>query len=217
VTEKTADGVDVEIEQPHTHSHTATGHAWLDKVLPVSALFVSLISILIAFHHGKVMQELVHQNERLVQANSLPYLTLSAGTSNDEAGFGRTKFTIANGGVGPAEIRSTEVLLNGQPVRNARQLLAECCQITTTDGLFQSSPTNLMIRPGVSVDYIDLRQMNRDTAAGMGRLYETIAQRRVITRLCYCSVFDECWTRTSTDARPTPVDQCPTPSIPYGH
>jgi hypothetical protein len=33
--------------------------------------------------------------------------------------------------------------------------------------------------------------------------------------ICYCSVFDDCWTRTDEDRRPLPVKQCSMASVPY--
>ena len=91
------DDVDVEIEQPHVH-HRPSGYRWLDLALPLAALFVSFVSIFIAWHHGKVMQELVHQNEKLVEANSLPYVQIDGSNGN-----GRVTFNATNEGVGPAE------------------------------------------------------------------------------------------------------------------
>ena len=67
--------MDVEIEKPHVH-HRPTGLRHFDLVLPIAALFVSFISILIAWHHSHIMRELVKQNERIVEAELLPYLEI---------------------------------------------------------------------------------------------------------------------------------------------
>ena len=57
--------MDVEIEKPHVHHHPRLGIPWYDLAIPLAALFVSFVSIFIAWHHGQVMKELVHQNEKL--------------------------------------------------------------------------------------------------------------------------------------------------------
>ena len=103
--------MDVEIERPHVHHHRR-GIPWYDLALPIAALFVSLISIYIAWHHGKVMQELVHQNEKLVEANSLPYLQISGSNGN-----GAVSFDATNEGVGPAKIFTAEIFVDGRPVK----------------------------------------------------------------------------------------------------
>src|SRR5438045_3359379 len=64
-----SDAMDVDIEHPHIRHKSQ--HSWLDMSVSFAALFVSLVSIFIAWHHGETMKELVRQNERLVEANSL--------------------------------------------------------------------------------------------------------------------------------------------------
>ena len=41
------------------------------------------------------------------------------------------------------------------------------------------------------------------------------AVHQVHVRICYCSVFDECWLRDSGATRPTEVKVCPTPKVPF--
>ena len=63
--------MDVEIEPPPVHSevHQPGSRHWSDYAISLSALFVSLVSILIAWRHGEEMK-------RLVEANSLPFCTI---------------------------------------------------------------------------------------------------------------------------------------------
>jgi hypothetical protein len=206
---------EVEIEPPHVHHHK-TGYAWLDKVLPVSALFVSFLSILMSAHHGEVMKELVHQNERLVQANSLPHLTLETGEEVREKGDQHIRFRVTNGGVGPAEIRTAELLLDGRALSGSRQLLRECCGIDSSE-YYWLPLMGRMLRPGQTAEYLHLNTRPQ-TAAGMPKLAAAVNQKRIVTRLCYCSVFDECWVRTSAEgSRPEPVKECPAPKLAYTH
>lgn len=206
--------MDVEIEHPHVHRH-GTGHPWLDKVLPVSALFVSFISIMIAWHHGKVMQELVHQNERLVQANSLPHLEI-AGSNMSDSGEARVSLHVANAGVGPAEIRSVQLLVDGRPVSRLPELLRACCGAKAEDyrGIVSSTLAGSMIRPGETISYIRFAATPANGEA-WAALDKARKSGRIETRICYCSVFDECWQRSSRSGRPRAVDQCPAPQPQY--
>ena len=54
-----------EHETPH-RAH-GTGHRWLDLTLALSAMFVSIVSLILAVHSG-------HAMDRLVAANSWPFL-----------------------------------------------------------------------------------------------------------------------------------------------
>jgi hypothetical protein len=204
--------MDVEVEQPHAHvAAHKTGHAWLDKVLPVSALFVSFISILIAWHHGEVMQELVEQNRRLVQANSLPYLSFGRAFTRTDAG-NEVRLSLQNNGVGPGEIRWAEARLDGRPVARLTDLLQSCCGLK--DAKTTASLSGRMISPQTSFDFLVL-QPTAETRAGVDRFSQLSMSDRIEMRICYCSVFDECWAiRTSGEERPMRVKQCPpTPTL----
>jgi len=107
--------MDVEIEEPHVH-HRRLGIPWYDLALPIAALLVSFISIYIAWHHGQVMQELVHQNEKIVEAESLPYLQIDTSTLETDLETPALRLTVQNQGVGPARIAEVIMTVNGQPV-----------------------------------------------------------------------------------------------------
>jgi hypothetical protein len=199
--------VEVEVEKPHVPH--PTGHRRLDLVLPLVALFVSFVSILIAWHHTHVMQELVHQNEKLVEANSLPYLQISgSGTSE------RLTFNAINEGVGPAKIVTAEMFVEGRPVQSLDQLLARCCAKGNYSGITASYLGGRMVRPGDSVNFIDLpvTDANREAAMALDHARQS---RRIVTRLCYCSVFDDCWVARSDDPTPDPIDHCAPVAKPY--
>jgi hypothetical protein len=199
--------VEVEVEKPHLPH--PTGHRRLDLVLPLVALFVSFVSILIAWHHTHVMQELVHQNEKLVEANSLPYLQISgSGTSE------RLTFNAVNEGVGPAKIVTAEMFVEGRPVQSLDQLLASCCAKGNYSGITASYLGGRMVRPGDSVNFIDLpvTDANREAAMALDHARQS---RRIVTRLCYCSVFDDCWVARSDDPTPNPIDHCAPVAKPY--
>ena len=199
--------MDVEVEKPHLPH--PTGRRNLDLVLPISALFISFVSIAIAWHHGRVMQELVYQNERLVEANSLPHLQIS-GSNIDH----RLILKAANEGVGPAKIMTAEVLVDGRPVQSLDALLDACCGPGDHADLYSSSLEGRMVRPGDSVAFVDYRETpgnrSRLLALDVARLAD-----RVETRLCYCSVFNDCWLAQSDDPTPNPVNSCVAPAKPY--
>jgi hypothetical protein len=200
--------VDVEIEKPHVHH--PTGHRRFDLILPIAALFVSFLSILIAWHHGEVMKELVHQNEKLVEANSLPYLQISGSNGN-----GQVSFDAINEGVGPAKIATAELLVNNRPVEHLSQLIEACCSGRGDYSKIEnSSLMGRMVRPGDVVHYIVL-PMTPTNAPAFAALERARRSDQIVTKLCYCSVFDDCWMADSRDPTPDPVQQCPMPQHPF--
>jgi hypothetical protein len=199
--------MDVEIEKPHAH-HRKIGIPWYDLALPVAALFVSFVSIFIAWHHGRVMQELVHQNEKLVEANSLPYVQISGGNVR-----GHVTFDAMNEGVGPAKIMTAEVLVDGRPVETLHQLIDACCTKGAYKGLIGSTLEGRMVRAGDKVTYVDLPVSAATFQQAVA--LDKARQTRIATRLCYCSVFDDCWVANSRDPTPDAVHQCAPPAHPY--
>jgi hypothetical protein len=220
--------VDVEIERPHVH-HRPTGIPWYDLAIPVAALFVSFVSIYIAWHHGKVMQELVYQNEKLVEANSLPYLQIDTSDLEPDLRTPTFRLTVQNQGIGPARIAGVIITVNGQPVPNFNTLVDRCCAPGLLDAASRGSKQfrgvrngevilstlhDRMIRPSEALDAFDWRV----TAANepiINRLKQGFASNRINTEICYCSVFDDCWVRTDDDQRPVPVKQCAVPAVAY--
>lgn len=204
--------MDVETEHGHVHHHV-TGHRWFDFAIPIAALFVSFVSIWIAWHHGKVMQDLVRQNERLVQANSLPHVELYGADMTTE-GKQRVSLSIANQGIGPAEIRAVNIAIDGKPVADLKGLLQACCEARNYSSVSSSTLLGRMVRPGQVVDYLAVENAaNPELAAQLDKARRS---NRVQTEICYCSVFQECWVNSSKDAsRPRHVEECPLPEPQY--
>jgi hypothetical protein len=144
-----------------------------------------------------------------VEANSLPYLQISGSGTNQ-----RLTFNATNEGVGPAKIVTAEVLVDGRPVQSLEQLIAACCAKGDYSAVNASSLEGRMVRPGDSVTYIDLpvNEANREAALTLDGARRS---KRIITRLCYCSVFDDCWMAQNNDPTPDPVPQCAPVAHPY--
>ena len=206
--------MEVEVEPPHVGHRPHGDRHWADFAIPGAALFISLISIFVAWHHGQVMRELVDQNAKLVQANSLPYLEL--GFSNaTPTGSIRRRFFAINSGVGPAKIQSVEIRVDGRPVAGPDELLTACCGGPIKTRLLTSTLLGRMLRAGDTITYLDFGKGSETETAR--RFIAAAKYDRVTLDLCYCSVFDECWTQSSsgTAQPPKPVKVCPVPKRQY--
>lgn len=63
-----------------SHSHARhTGLPWLDLILAGSAIFISIVSLIVSIHHGRTMEKLVASNEKQVEASTLPHPPLRDG------------------------------------------------------------------------------------------------------------------------------------------
>ena len=99
---------------------------WLDIMLGVSAAIVSLVSLWLGLHSA-------HSMEKLVAANSYPYIELmrsiyaSTPGANGEHGRKAVEYQLVNNGVGPARIEWVEMRFKDKPVVDLDELLDACC------------------------------------------------------------------------------------------
>jgi len=195
-------------EGPHAHPRK-TGQARLDLILAISAVFISGVSLYVAIEHGKTERD-------LVAANSWPFLhqTLSDPVDPD----GDMTFGYMNAGVGPAKVKSFEVLYDGAPVSSVRDLLQRCCGLSAEDaakpikGLSHDVTVERVLRPGEVATIVTLNRREADPRL-VSRYHD--AMLHLSFRGCYCSVFDECWTTTLLGTEATPVKTCPKPATPF--
>jgi hypothetical protein len=201
------------------HHHTAhTGHRWLDIVLGLSAMFVSAVSLIVAIGHGRTMERMADANARMVQANSWPFLEFVTHNA-DEHGNGDVRLVITNQGIGPARIQTLELWYRGQAIASSGQLIKMCCQANPDEraalaktiwSMGATAPS--ILRPGDHTDFLAAAQTKGNLA-----LWEKFNQERdkITVRMCYCSVFDECWTGSGQTTQADRVPGCPVPAVPF--
>lgn len=196
------------MEQPEVeHLHHHTGRPWWDLVLGVSAVCISLVSILLAIHNG-------HAMERLVQANSWPFVKVTY-TNYNQDGTPHNHLDLTNKGVGPASIESLEVSYDGKAMPGARALLnAMLKRITVSPNprIMDSGVVHNVLSAKEQMTFVDFHSEDygpEDYAAIRAGL------RKVGSRTCYCSVFDECWLADTRNQRPVKVKACPVPEVPF--
>lgn len=198
-----------EVHAPHIHP---VGHRWFDIAMGCSALLVSAISLYVAVHHGETM-------EKLVQANSFPSVDVrSALTRGNRPDAIRYELSLANNGVGPARVRTLELWVGALPIRSIDDLGKS----------IKRASGGAVLKARVDGDTV------------IGRLIGAREERRLVgievapasiwtkpmlqtanalqSRICYCSVFDECYVADTRQKATVPdhVAACPVPPAPYG-
>ena len=188
----------------HHHQAHRTGHRLLDLAVPVSALLISVISLIIGIHHGRTMQEMAQANSRLVQANSWPLLQYATGNANDN-GDPEITMKIVNSGVGPAKLISLEIFQGEQPLRTPRDLVKALDPSNPRPSLSLGLTLPTVLRAGT--DTLILGTKRQGNEAFWDKLNDARFHFRF--RACYCSVFDECWVSDLLTVSPQPIEQCP--------
>jgi len=196
-------------------SQARDGNTWREKVdflVAICALITSMASIWLSVTQSDDMQ-------RLVQAQSWPFLGFSTSNTETNTVTGKPEpvisMTIENLGVGPAKIQSLEIFYKGKNVKTSRELLRACCTDATgkiqedawkQTPILTSSVVGRVLRAGQTVPFLYWSRPETDNA-----IWEKLNMARfeVEKKICYCSVFDECWTSDLESTQSTPVKSCP--------
>jgi len=192
-------------EESHSHPHH-TGRPWLDLIVAGSAIFISVISLIVSIEHGRTMEKLVAANEKQVEASTLPILRFSHGNMLDN-NVPAIHFDLRNGGTGPAIIEWFRLKWNGQPANGPLDLLDRCCSapphknpVTSWDrasGMTLAAGQRQIVFqiPGDGTDRAWYSEVN------------AVARFQVRAEACFCSVLKECWI-TDFVKRPRNVEAC---------
>lgn len=178
-----------------------TGRNWLDSLLALSAIIVSLTSLYLAYNSNDAMQRLVH-------ASSWPFLQLETGNTDDDRTTPLIGFMVKNADTGPARVHSFEMLVDGHPIAQPDllvKLLQACCNDVyeasipdsenpyATLGAVYTRP----VSPGlvaVNDEVVAFAWPRTEQNQRLWYAFDQARQRgRISMRACYCSVFDECW------------------------
>ena len=197
-------------------THRFNPREWIELLLAGVALTISVISLWVAIGTERA-------NRQMVAAASWPLL--QADTSDvPEAGRSMITFTLMNGGVGPAKLKTLEVSWHGKAFTGAVPLLEACCGYKPFSGpadlltvkrtpIITGGVHNVVILAGEKRSF--LRMLLGSDNVLVWRKLDKV-RRELSFKACYCSVFDECWTsKLIEDIEPERVDACPAVKVQY--
>jgi hypothetical protein len=141
---------------------------------------------------------------------------VGVGAETDAQGF---KLEMTNIGVGPARVRSSEVRVDGQPLRHWKEVLDRLMPPNSTaSGAGWSNVTGSMLAAGASKTVLHVEGDDAKKAFGQG------AYQRMSIAVCYCSVLDECWVKETsfreadlTNDGIRSVGQCPKYDVEFAY
>jgi hypothetical protein len=181
---------------------------WIEPFVALIAVAVSAISLWVAIGTEEA-------NRRMVAAASWPLLQADTSDLNSTI-----TFSILNGGVGPAKLKTVEIFWNGKAWPGAHALLKACCGYRDSgqasngksSELTTGGVSGIVLRAGENHTFLSLPR-RADNEEVWQKLERT--RRQLKFRACYCSVFDECWIETLRNLEPKPIRTCPAAKVLY--
>ena len=165
----------------------------------VPAMLISVAVAYFAFEQAEATKK--------IQVSSV-WPNVSYDFSNiSEDGKREISMLATNRGVGPARIAAMEVSYLGEAYRDIRSLMRACCvDKGGSIGVVVQNINGEVIAPGEEIDFVHLTPelSGEQTYARFNKLRPVLR-----VRLCYCSVFDECWIEDSRATSVQPVAICP--------
>lgn len=187
-------------ERPHR-----TGFFWLDMLVAVSAVVISVVSLFVA-------QRADRTQERLLAASVWPYVEFT--TSNFVNNKHIVALTLRNAGVGPARIRWMTLQYKNKQLSDPRALFQTCCDAQSSRALAKtlvtSTVTHTVLVPHESRDFILVTPDPQDKIAFVALDH---ARNKIHVEVCYCSVLGDCYLldNASDDNDPASVKNCNPP------
>lgn len=167
-----------------------------EMLVALSAVLVGVCALVVSTVQVKLMHEQQH-------ASVWPRLEVMY--SYDE---GRLGVHVANRGVGPASIQYVKTSVDGVPRTRWSTTLAALLRNPPPRELGWTTITDRIVPAGENIRAVHL--WNREQAA--------VAEsqiRRLEMEICYCSIYERCWTLQANFTRrsaPVEADSCPAPT-----
>jgi hypothetical protein len=167
-----------------------------DAAAAIIASLVGLLALMIAGYTAYIQRQ-------QVSAQVWPYL-LWANSDN------QTEYMWMNKGVGPAIVKSAQVLVDGKPQHNWAAVMRSLRLEPINYG--QSTFNGNVLSAGETLDW--LKFMDH---ASFQRFRDAARRAKLDFKVCYCSTLGDCWVNDTTKGNGNvriPVDKCPAVPVP---
>ena len=192
---------DAEREERAARTSASRARALLDRVLSASAGLVALSALCVSAYQTYIMRQ-------QLKAGAWPYVL-----QQNTGGPTNYAWQVKNLGLGPALVRSMTVRVDGRPVHNWREFVtaAERLDSAGAEAWREQRVTTMVtssIRPGTVLLAGSTTELIRVTGTVGVDLRRLLNDDRVRVRVCYCSLYDDCWASESKDPAPAGLDAC---------
>ena len=170
------------------NAKTRRGIRW-DALAAIIASLVGLLALIVAGYTAYIERQ-------QVRAQVWPYLEAEHSGSFYH-------YVWINRGVGPAVVKSVQVLVDGRPQQNWKTV-QHALRVPPFQ-YHQSTLSGTVVSPGQTLQWLTFKE--KADYANFGRAAD---QANLQIKICYCSTLGDCWMNDSAKKDPrVSVGQCP--------
>lgn len=192
---------------------------WAESVLAIGAIVIAAVSLWVAYDSQRTNQQIVVSERQLVAENAWPFVEQYYSTvvlaRSDSMPKGKDQYIVTNAGIGPAKIEMAELTWRGKAYPTWQALAQDCCGFSSSGAhvpLETSGLADSVLRPGQTVAVMGYPRVPASSATWK-KLEEALQAVRF--KICYCSVFNQCWLTHGPTLHPQQVKRCPVAKVPY--
>ena len=163
----------------------------VDRLLSICAGIAAITAVAVSLYQTSLARE-------QLRASAWPYVSQSNSYLHDQP----YRRTVTNEGVGPARIRDFRVLVDGRAVPTWNAAVQALTGAGEPALVYSTLNRGSVLQAGASRTILTLPPGQR---AGQ---FWLAAQTRLVIVICYCSIYDECWTADDRKDEPEPVREC---------
>ena len=163
----------------------------VDRMLSLCAGIAAITAVVVSLYQTSLARQ-------QLRASAWPYVAQSNSYLPDQP----YRRMVANEGVGPARIRDFRVLVDGHPVPTWNAAVKALTGSGEPALIYSTVNRGSVLQPGASSTVLTLPPGPRAT-----QFFQN-AQTRLAIIVCYCSIYDECWTADDRKDEPEPVRAC---------
>lgn len=182
----------------------------LEIVVSITAMITAVAAVVVAVLQTQVMhQELMTEREQ-ARLSVLPSLFVYTGShlGDDE---GRFRIGVVNQGIGPAVVEGFSVSHGRKVAKTWAGLVADGTGgqvLMAGDDRNVDSITTTPVNPGVLMPAGSrVEPLLLAATPEIAEILRTFSDDLNVS-ICYCSLYQECWTVDMQEARPQSVDTC---------
>lgn len=189
-------------EEPAAAAHVPPERTFLrlafwQTVLSIAGVFIAVVALYAALTESAAVRQ-------QTAAAVWPYVQFMVQDS-DTGESADLSISFTNSGVGPARMRTLQVVIDGEPLRDWAHAV-ELIGGQVDDHVSRNFISGRVLSPDEAIVAF------HTTEPALARGFQAaVANPRSYVAYCYCSIFDECWLSDSRQGQQDPeaVDACP--------